>query len=86
MATGVCQKSRSAGPGVSKWDVPLFKNSRIPWFGDEGANLQFRAEFFNAPNHPNFDQLAVGAGSPSFGAVISARDPRILQFGLKIDF
>ena len=74
------------GPGVNKWDVSLFKNSRIPWFGSEEANLQFRAEFFNVPNHPNFGELDVRAGSANLGAVTSARDPRILQFGLKIDF
>lgn len=74
------------GSGVNKWDVSLFKNNRIPWLGGEEANLQFHAEFCNAPNHPNFNGLATTAGSPYFGAVMSTRDPRILQFGLKIDF
>ncbi|MEJ2079788.1 MAG: TonB-dependent receptor, partial [Acidobacteriota bacterium] len=74
------------GPGVNKWDVSLFKNGRIPWFGEEGADLQLRAEFFNAPNHSNFNGLGTYVASGYFGALISARDPRILQFGLKIDF
>jgi hypothetical protein len=71
---------------VNKWDVSLFKNNRIPWLGGEEANLQFRAEFFNAPNHTNFEGLEIRAGWPTFGEVTTTRDPRILQFGLKIDF
>ncbi|MEJ2082906.1 MAG: hypothetical protein P8Y94_12230 [Acidobacteriota bacterium] len=66
--------------------MSLFKNGRIPWFGEEGADLQLRAEFFNAPNHSNFNGLGTYVASGYFGALISARDPRILQFGLKIDF
>jgi hypothetical protein len=51
------------------------------------SNLQFRAEFFNLANHPNFiakrsDNLTSG----TYGRITSADDPRILQFGLKFLF
>lgn len=38
------------GPGLAVFDLSLLKNTRIA----EGKNLQFRAEFFNLPNHANF--------------------------------
>ncbi|MDA2923702.1 carboxypeptidase regulatory-like domain-containing protein [Acidobacteria bacterium AH-259-L09] len=74
------------GPGINKWDVSLFKNNRLPWFGGESANLQFRAEFFNLPNHPIFNSLALNLGSGNFSQLTGTRDPRIIQFGLKLDF
>jgi hypothetical protein len=51
------------------------------------SSVQFRAEFFNLPNHPNFisprtDNLTSG----TYGRLTSAEDPRILQFGLKWQF
>src|SRR5205807_7749636 len=38
------------GPGLQEFDFSLFKN----WTLGEQARLQFRAEFFNAFNHANF--------------------------------
>jgi hypothetical protein len=49
--------------------------------------LQFRAEFFNLPNHPNFDSPRTdNLTSGTYGRLTSAQDPRILQFGLKYLF
>ena len=69
-------------PGTHKWDMSFFKNNRIT----ESVNLQFRAEFFNIFNHANFNGINTTFGSGSFGQVTSARDPRIIQFGLKLAF
>src|SRR5262245_34914020 len=69
-------------PGTHKWDMSFFKNNRIT----ERVNLQFRAEFFNIFNHSNFNGINTAIGSGAFGQVTSARDPRILQFGLKLGF
>jgi outer membrane receptor protein involved in Fe transport len=92
------------GPGINNWDLSVFKNFNVPWFGrhsgwlaDENAVLQFRAEMFNAWNHTQFNGINVGfetgggAGQPSgsdagFGSVTGARDPREVQFGLKLTF
>jgi hypothetical protein len=40
------------GPGIANLDFSLYKN--MPVHLTEKSSLQFRAELFNAPNHPNF--------------------------------
>ena len=78
------------GPGRDNWNLSLFKN----FFFDEerGTRLQFRAEFFNVWNHPQWvgDTLNGGIstnyGASNFGAVTSAYDARAIQFGLKFSF
>ena len=52
----------------------------------EGKRVQFRSEFFNLFNHPNFNLPDSFLGSPTFGVISSARDPRHIQFGLKLLF
>ena len=70
------------GPGYENFNASLVKNTN---FG-ERYNLQLRAEFFNLFNHPNLDLPDNFFGSPSFGRVTSARDPRHIQFGAKLVF
>ena len=70
------------GPGMQKWDIGLLKNFYI----SDRLNLQFRAESYNAFNHANFDAVSGTFGAGNFGQVTSARDPRTMQFGLKLDF
>jgi len=49
--------------------------------------VQFRAEATNVLNHTNFDQIGTFSLDPiHFGQVLSARDPRIVQLGLKLLF
>jgi hypothetical protein len=55
--------------------------------GTERLHLMFRAEAFNVLNHPNFFAPGSDLNTPSgFGLISSARDPRILQFSLKLLF
>jgi hypothetical protein len=67
------------GPGFNNWDVSLHKDTRIT----ERMDLQFRAEFFNVMNHAQFNGPNGNFNSSLFGAVTSARDPRIGQMSLK---
>jgi hypothetical protein len=70
------------GPGFNSVNWSLVKNTKF----SEQVNLQFRAEFFNLFNHPNLNLPDSFLGSPTFGAISSAKDPRHIQFGLKLLF
>lgn len=85
---GNAGRNVARGQGLNNWDISIFKNFRgIPFPGaKEGANVQFRAEFFNAWNHTQFNGYFLSFGSTGFGGANSTRDPRILQFGLKFVF
>jgi len=82
MRYGTAGRSVIQGPGRIGIDLGARKNTQIT----EKVNLQFRAEFFNLPNHPIFDPPNKRLGNTLFGRVTSARDPRIIQFGLKFAF
>ncbi|MGE0129974.1 MAG: carboxypeptidase regulatory-like domain-containing protein [Blastocatellales bacterium] len=70
------------GPGYQNVNFSVVKNTAIK----EAATIQFRAEFFNLFNHPNFGLPDNFVGSPSFGRLYSADSPRRVQFGLKLLF
>jgi len=70
------------GPGVELWDLSAVKNTRIA----DRASFQFRAEFFNAFNHTNFEAVTTNVNSKSYGNVTSAHDPRQIQLGGKLYF
>src|SRR6266540_3460386 len=70
------------GPGYQDVNVSLLKDTKL----SEDVNLQIRAEFFNLFNHPNFNLPDNFLGSPTFGRITSARDPRHIQFGVKLLF
>jgi hypothetical protein len=74
-------------PGYANTDFVLAKKTKIPWFlGKEGANLLFRAEFFNLFNRVNLVPPVGDTSSPDFGRSTSAFGARNAQFGLKIEF
>lgn len=78
------------GPGVINIDLSVVKNIALTG----KARLQIRAEAFNAANHvnlgfPNGGFVAGANGknsSGSFGTITSARDPRVIQLGIKLIF
>jgi hypothetical protein len=85
-----------AGPGFHRLDFSAFKGFKL----SERFSMQFRAEFFNILNHPNFNAPNFGGNgvasvggsgdytSSTFGAIGSTRDapfdPRQIQFALKL--
>ncbi len=71
------------GPGQFNWDVTLIKETKIR----EGHSLQFRTEFYNAFNHPQFANPSTSKTSVAFGQITATSvNPRIIQFGLKYSF
>ncbi|MBI3695392.1 MAG: TonB-dependent receptor [Acidobacteria bacterium] len=72
------------GPGFFNTDLGVLKSTGIT----ERVNLQFRAEFFNVFNHPNFRLPTSNISSSQRGRITAVVDEnqRIIQFGLKLLF
>ena len=70
------------GPGLIDFDASLQK----VWPLREAMSLQFRADAYNLPNHPNFNLPGRIFGASNFGVVSSALDPRQMQFAMKLIF
>ena len=68
-------------------DLALMKNTHISIGTREPMNVQFRAEFFNAFNHPSFGDPNLAAGTAQFGIIRSTRvGGREIQLALKVLF
>ena len=52
----------------------------------EKVSLQFRAEFFDLANHPNYNLIGRIVNDPTFGIVQNQLPPRQIQFAAKIIF
>lgn len=71
------------GPGQANVDVALSKTFAIKWPTEKGS-LQFRAEFFNALNHPQFANPDTNFSSATFGVISSTTvNPRVVQLALR---
>jgi hypothetical protein len=80
------------GPSQFNWDISLMKNTQIT----ERVKVQFRADFYNAFNHPQFSDpggssfATIGfenIASPSSILITHTRvNPRLIQFGLHLFF
>ena len=74
------------GPGYANTDFSFLKSFLIPWFVGDGAQLQFRAEFFNTFNRVNLSAPVGELSSPLFGRSTSTFAPRNIQFALRLAF
>ncbi|MDQ6708508.1 MAG: carboxypeptidase regulatory-like domain-containing protein, partial [Acidobacteriota bacterium] len=81
-AIGNSSRNPVRGPGLQNADLMLGKTFPI----SERVNLEFRAEVFNAGNTPPFNDPNGSFGSPAFGTITSAGNPRDFEFALKIRF
>ncbi|MFZ0806919.1 MAG: carboxypeptidase-like regulatory domain-containing protein [Candidatus Sulfotelmatobacter sp.] len=74
------------GPAQNNTDLSLIKTFLLRW-PTEQAGVEFRAEMFNAFNHPQFSDPSLAVDSGFFGAITTtAVAPRIMQFALKLYF
>jgi hypothetical protein len=72
------------GPDFVNTDFSLVKQIALP--GKE-TGLNFRAEFFNLFNHPEFGSPVNDVNAAGFGAVNSTvNNPRLIQLALKLTF
>jgi len=74
------------GPGQFNTDFSIGKTTTVGGLR-ENAQLAFRAEFYNALNHPQFSNPGTNFGTASFGVITQTSvAPRLIQFGLKYLF
>jgi len=71
-----------SGPGAISIDLSIFKN----FYFTERARVQFRAEFFNLINHPNFRSPSTTYDSSNPGELTAAGTSRQIQLALKFLF
>jgi hypothetical protein len=82
---GTARRRFFYGPGLDDFDIALLKTLRVT----ESKSLQFRIEAFNAFNHAQFfgpQSVDGNINSSTFGNVISAASPRLMQAGAKFLF
>ena len=73
------------GPGIDNFDLALHKTTKIT----EGKSVEIRLETFNTFNHAQFYGVNAVDGnidSPTFGRVLQAAPPRIMQVAAKLYF
>ena len=89
IATGFSNLRRGVvrGPDQDNTDLSLLKNTRVGGLRED-AQLQFRADFFNSFNTPQFSiPVVANPYAKNFGQITSlAVAPRIVQFSLKYIF
>jgi hypothetical protein len=75
-----------SGPGQINTDLALSKRFPVHW-PVEAANLEFRTEFFNLFNHPQFADPNTTFSSAAFGHIqTTVVSPRVIQLALKYAF
>lgn len=74
--------SLCCGPPLNDTDLVIAKMTPI----SEKLNTEFRAEFYNAWNHTQFENPDGNFTDSTFGQVLKARDPRVMQFAIKFLF
>ena len=80
---GNSRRTVCCGPGINNFDMAFLKNTPV----GERTTLQFRAAFFNIFNHTQFfNPDGNFSDGSNFGTVRRARDPRLVQFALKLLF
>jgi hypothetical protein len=79
---GSAPRNSVRGPGFSSTDLSIART----WNVGASRELEVRWEVFNLFNKANFDVPNRIFGTPNFGRIFSAKDPREMQFGVKLSF
>jgi hypothetical protein len=87
---------RDIGRGPGAWQIDLGGAKQIPL--SESVRLEFRSEFFNIFNHPQYGLPQATFGVPGFGSItqtvntttpvspVGSGTPREIQFALRLEF
>ncbi|MGB6692114.1 MAG: TonB-dependent receptor [Terracidiphilus sp.] len=77
-------KDSVVGPGISNWNLSLFK--AIPLTAHEGPRIELRFESFNTFNHTSLQGVDTGFHDGNFGTVVNDYGPRTMELGGKFVF
>ena len=82
--TFTTQRNRNLlyNPGFQNWTGALFKRFAIT----ESQSIRFRAEIYNLPNHPNWNNPETNPTSAKFGKVTNKNFERTMQLSLRYEF
>jgi hypothetical protein len=83
--TGNLERSFINGPLYVNWDASLIKRIAVT----ERVNFQLRFEAFNLLNRANFfagQRSTLNINSTNFGRLVTTFNPRIIQFGARLEF
>jgi len=75
-------RSICCGPGENQWDITISKRIAL----SEAKYFQFRTDIFNVFNKTQFVNPDGNFSNSTFGQVLRAREPRLVQFALKFYF
>ena len=79
---GTCGRNIVTGPPYRDFDTSLSKTFNL----GERFQMNFRADFFDLLNHPNFNTPNRYFATATFGEITAAQTPRLIQFGLHLTF
>jgi hypothetical protein len=97
---GTAGRNFLPGPPLKDWDFSLVKDTKVGFLGEAGM-VEFRAEFFNVLNHPNFGEPGAQVFSGTSGDLFPFMEaptqgggqitqmqgtPRQIQFALRVQF
>jgi outer membrane receptor protein involved in Fe transport len=75
-------RSICCGPGLNQWDITVVKKIAF----SEAKYFEFRTDVFNLANKTMFVNPDGNFSNSTFGQVLRAREPRLVQFALKFYF
>jgi Carboxypeptidase regulatory-like domain len=70
------------GPGLENADLMISKTFALT----DRARIEIRAEAFNVSNTPPLGDPNGSFGSPAFGSITTAGNPRVFEFAVKLRF
>jgi len=79
---GNASRNPVRGPGYRNVDLAVSRRLRL----HRDTTLELRAEAFNLLNTPAFGNPNGVVGSPGFGSITTAGDPRVIQLAVKYGF
>jgi hypothetical protein len=79
---GNVPRTLCCNPPINNIDMGIFKDTAV----GEKMRVEFRTEIFNVLNHAQFYGTDGNSANTTFGQPQKIRDPRLLQFALKLIF